>query len=133
MAIKTSNSLGLLILRLGIGLVFIKHGYPKIAAGPETWQNLGQTLQMFGIDFLPTVFGFLASLSELLGGALLIIGLFTRTAALFMLITMAVATLKHYTGEGGWEHPLTNAIVFATIIVTGGGPFAIDNLLFNSK
>jgi putative oxidoreductase len=126
MAKQHLKNMGYLILRVGIGLIFIKHGYPKIAGGPETWENLGSTLNLIGVDFLPVFFGFMAAISELIGGFLLILGLFTRLAAAFLLVTMLVATLKHFLGDGGYSHALTNAIVFLCMLLTGGGRFSLD-------
>ncbi len=126
MAKQHLKNTGYLILRLGVGLIFIKHGYPKIAAGPETWENLGNTLNLIGIDYLPVFFGFMAAITELVGGFLLVLGLFTRLAAAFLLVTMMVATLKHFLGDGGYSHALTNAIIFTCILLTGGGRFSLD-------
>ena len=44
---------GLLIMRVGIGILFIYHGYPKITGGPETWSGVGAAMGTFGISFAP--------------------------------------------------------------------------------
>ena len=75
--------MGNLILRMGIGLLFIMHGYPKVMAGPERWEALGNTMQGFGIKFAPILWGAAASFSEFIGGVLLVIGLLVRPSAFF--------------------------------------------------
>ena len=45
---------GLLILRIGIGVMFMCHGFPKLAGGPEVWTKLGGALGALGIHFEPT-------------------------------------------------------------------------------
>jgi putative oxidoreductase len=46
---------GLLLLRLGIGLMFAAfHGFPKIIGGAETWAGLGKTFNnLIGVSFIP--------------------------------------------------------------------------------
>ena len=46
---------GLLILRIGIGILFIRHGYVKLSGGPETWTGLGHALSALGIGFAPNL------------------------------------------------------------------------------
>ncbi len=101
---KSSRSKGLLVIRVGVGLMFITHGYPKLVGGEETWRELGEAMELFGIGVIPEFFGFMAAISELAGGILLTIGLFTRIAASFMLITMVVATLTHVFGDGNFNY-----------------------------
>ncbi|MDP3981164.1 MAG: DoxX family protein [Chlamydiota bacterium] len=89
------QNVGLLILRIGIGLAFIIHGWPKITGGPEVWTKLGAAMGMLGISFIPVFWGFLAACSEFIGAILLLTGLFTRVAAFFMLCVMLVACNMH--------------------------------------
>src|SRR5688572_17598866 len=84
---------GLLFLRLGLGAAFIIHGLPKLAGGPGTWASLGKSMGHLSIDFYPAVWGFLAALTEGIGGVLLILGIFYRPICLMLGFTMVVATL----------------------------------------
>ena len=120
---------GLLILRVGIGVMFILHGFPKIKAGPQTWAQIGAATHCVGIHFAPKLFGFLAALSEFGGGICLILGLFFRPACLFMAITMAVAAMMHL-GKGDGlntaSHAIELGIVFFSLMIIGPGPFCLD-------
>src|SRR5689334_14271550 len=92
------RDVGLLILRLGIGAMYVGHGLPKIVAGPAHWTQLGEAVRTLGVEFAPPpVWGFLAALSELVGGTLLAAGVLFRPACLLLLLTQCVATLSHVT------------------------------------
>jgi len=125
--------LGLLIIRVGMGLLFIIHGWPKLTGGPETWGWLGKALSSYGINFMPEVLGFMAAIAEFVGGILLVLGLFTRTSLFFLFGTMLVATLMHLgAGDpfGKVAHPLKALIVFAGLFFTGPGKYSLDAKLF---
>jgi putative oxidoreductase len=77
---KTYPDLGLLIIRVGLGILMIKHGWPKITGGPEKWESLGNNMSMLGITFFPIFWGLCAALAETVGGLLMGIGLFFRPA-----------------------------------------------------
>ena len=72
--------LGLLIIRIGIGISFMIHGYPKLVGGVETWKELGEVMQMVGINFVPAFWGFMAAFAEFFGGLFLMLGLFFAPA-----------------------------------------------------
>ncbi|HNW90653.1 MAG TPA: DoxX family protein [Bacteroidales bacterium] len=133
---SSATDIGLLILRIGIGIMFILHGLPKLSGGTETWNFLGSQMSVVGITFAPVFWGFMAALSESLGGLLLLLGLFTRPAALLMLFTMLIATLMHFTnGDGikGASHAMEMGIVFLSVIFTGAGHYSLDHLIFTGK
>jgi putative oxidoreductase len=125
---------GLLILRLlpAYFLVF-NHGWGKITS-PEKWDWLGSTITkyFFGfIDFANPFFGFLAAFSESICAVLVLIGLFTRYAALLTSITMFVAAMHHLTTTGSPESALVYFSVFMAVVCLGPGKYSIDNILFN--
>ncbi len=124
--------LGLLILRLGIGAAFIAHGLPKLQAGPEGWARTGKAVGNLGIDFGHQVFGLMAGLAEGGGGLLIMLGLFTRFAAIPMLFTMIVALTGHLSkGQGfkDWAHAAEAGVVFLALLVTGAGRYSLDHKL----
>ena len=127
---------GLLILRLGIGLMFILHGWPKLTGGPEKWEQIGNTMQLLGINFAPVFWGFMAGFAEVVGGALIMLGFFYRIACALLVITMVVATLRHYTagdGFGGYSHALEAAILFFSLLFIGPGKYSLDKVIFPNK
>jgi putative oxidoreductase len=135
--LKKHADFGLLLLRLttGIGYIFI-HGLPKISGGPELWGRIGKAMSNYGITFIPEFWGFMAALSEFGGGILLIFGLFTRPAALFMGITMFVAATFHLSKLDPWSrviYPTEMLGIFLCLIFIGAGKYSLDNLIFGKK
>ena len=129
--------IGLLIIRLGVGLMFLfVHGGPKLLAGREMWEQIGGAMAVVGISVAPVVWGLLASLSEGVGGLLLALGLFARPAAFFMTVTMAVASIMHLTHGDGIQtasHAIELGCVFLGLLVTGPGRYSLDQQWFGTR
>ncbi|HLR26921.1 MAG TPA: DoxX family protein [Fodinibius sp.] len=123
------RNIGLLILRIGLGMMFIIHGYPKIFGGPEKWAEVGAAMQYLGIDFAPMFFGFIAGATEFFGGLFLMLGLFFTPSLILLLMVMLVATIKHI-GAGDpaafYSHSIEMAIVFFSLLFIGTGKYNID-------
>lgn len=120
---------GLLLLRLGVGTMFILHGYPKLLGGPDKWQDIGQAVSFLGINWGHVVWGFLAGLSEFGGGICLILGWFFRPACLCMALTMGVATVMHLgRGDGLMRasHAIELGMVFVSLMFIGSGRYGLD-------
>ena len=122
---------GLLLLRVGIGISFMVHGFPKLQAGPELWTGLGGALGALGIHFAPTFMGFMAASAEFFGGLFLALGLLTRPAVFFMLNTMIVAMAMHLSKGDSFQqysHALEAGILFLSLLLIGPGRFSLDAL-----
>lgn len=121
---------GLLIIRLVLGATMLAfHGLPKLMGGVETWTKIGASMSNLGINFMPTVFGFSAGLVESLGSVLLILGLWTRPAAIFLSLTMVVAAANHLAkGDGlsGASHAIEFLAVFVAFAIMGPGRLSVD-------
>ena len=120
---------GLLILRVGLGVMMIIHGFPKLAGGPAGWESLGSSMKVVGIDFLPVFWGLIAAVTEGIGGLFLILGLFFRPVNMLLVITMVIAALVHFgkgDGIGGASHAIELGIVFFSLIFIGPGKYSID-------
>ena len=120
---------GLLIILVGLGLMFIKYGFPKLAGGPDFWAKIGGSMGNLGIHFFPVVWGFLAAITETFGGFLLIIGLFSRPVCIALAFTMLVAALNHFSaGEGisGAGHAIELGVVMLGLIFIGPGKYSVD-------
>ncbi len=118
------------LLRVGFGIMFILHGFPKITGGVETWTWLGESMGLVGLGFAPAFWGFMAAISEFVGGILLVLGLLTRPAALLLAFTMLIATIMHIAGGDPLNtvlHPLKGLVAFIALLYSGPGRFAIDN------
>lgn len=125
---KFSTDYGLLIIRVGIGIMFILHGYPKMMGGIEMWVKIGGAMKNVGIEFLPAFWGFMASFAELVGGFCLIVGFLFRPALASLIFTMFIAALVHYkNGDGisGMSHAIESAIVFIGLFIAGPGKYAL--------
>lgn len=117
---RTIQELGLFIIRVGMGIIFIMHGFPKLAAGVEKWTMLGSAMQNFGITFAPALWGFAAACAEFFGGIALMLGVGTRIAALMIGSVMLVAVVFHLgKGDGfsGYAHALSLLIVMVGLAV----------------
>lgn len=131
--------LGLLLVRLALGAVFMAHGYPKL------FQPTKQMFQLFANFGFPSWAVYVAGAVEFFGGLLLVIGLFTRVAAFFLSGQMVVAFLKvHYPstlvkghlaflGSGADEYPLVLCVVVFLLLTTGAGAISVDRPIFREK
>src|SRR5216683_2356424 len=129
---KSFNSLqpvGLLALRLALGIIFFSHGYPKLA-------HQGAGMQGFFVQHgLPGNFVYIAGVLEVFGGILLVLGLFTRGAALLLAIEMGVAIWKVHSAAGiyavhDYEFPLAVLAGSFALATVGAGRLSLDHPLF---
>lgn len=126
------RNIGLLIIRIGLGFMFILHGYPKMFGGPDMWVEVGSAMQFLGMDFAPMFFGFMAGVTEFFGGIFLLFGLFFTPSLIFLFMVMVVATIKHL-GAGDefiyYSHSIEMAIVFMGLLFIGPGKYSLDRKL----
>lgn len=116
-------------MRVGLGIMFVLHGIPKIVGGSDAWKGLAQMV-VPGVDgFAASALGLSAAIAEILGGILLATGCFYPIGMVMLIGVMAGATLAKLTGGGydflsfaqtvGW--PLELMIVFIGLLLTGPG------------
>jgi putative oxidoreductase len=131
------EDLGLLIIRVIIGGLFIGHGAQKLFGwfGGYGLKGTGGWLESIGIK--PGVpMALFAGLAELGGGLLFAIGLLTPLAALLIVATMVVSIVKVHGANGlwvtqnGYEYNLTLIAIAVGIALIGPGQYAIDALLW---
>ncbi|MFD4401211.1 DoxX family protein [Nocardia sp. NPDC058499] len=125
---------GLLVLRLCLGLTMAAHGYNKIAApgglaGTASWFD--------GMGMKPGRWhARIAAGSEIGFGLALALGLLTPVAAAGFVALMLVAGWTVHRGNGffivrnGWEYNLVLAVAAVAVAMVGAGRFSIDRLLF---
>ena len=122
---------GLLALRIALGVIFLYHGYPKLAH-----LRGGAQMQSFFVEHdLPGYFLYVAGVIETFGGGLLLLGLFTRPAALLLGLEMCVAIWKVHSAHGylavhDYEFPLTLAMACFALATVGAGLISLDQPLF---
>jgi putative oxidoreductase len=123
------RNFGLLIIRVGLGLMFIFHGLPKLEGGPKMWEQIGGAMGSVGIHFFPVFWGLAAAVVETVGGFLLILGLAFRPVCLLLVINLVIAALFTYNkGEGlmGASHAIEDAVMFAGLLFIGPGKYSVD-------
>jgi putative oxidoreductase len=125
------QDLGLLVLRFGPGLVFVMHGWQKLAVFGHA--GVAQGFVAIGIPF-PVPSAALITAVELGGGALLLAGAATRVAAALLAFAMFVAvTVVHlpngFFAPNGIEFPLSLLLSNVAIGLAGAGNYSIDALV----
>jgi putative oxidoreductase len=133
------RDLGLFLLRVGLGSMFVYHGSGKLFGGPDEWSPVGTAMENLGITFAPAFWGFMAGLSEFGGGLLLAGGFLFRPACLLLVCTMAVAATFHlnlppdhpYAGFGAASHAIEAGIVFLSLLLIGPGKLSVDDRLWS--
>jgi len=126
-----SQPVALLVMRLALGSIMTAHGYHKVFGG------LHHHAQMVASLGLPAWLGYASAFAELLGGLLILFGLFTRAAAVFVFVDLFVAIWRVHLHNGligspdrpGFEFALACAALAFALIFFGGGPIAIDHVL----
>ncbi|HTV47999.1 MAG TPA: DoxX family protein [Phycisphaerae bacterium] len=134
-----ARGLGLLIVRLAVGSIFIYHGAQKVfgAFGGMGMQKFAASaVAALHPPILPTMaWAWLSAGTEFFGGCLVLVGLITRLPALLLVINMLMALrLLHMTGTGfadpNIEFVLSLIAMNALLVLAGPGILSLDALLF---
>lgn len=127
-----TSDVALMLARLGLGWVLIAHGWQKLDE-----QGISGTAAGFdgmGIP-LPELAAYFATYVELLGGALLVIGLLTPLVGLLVVADMAGAFwFAHrgngvFAGEGGYELVVVIGLLALTLAAVGAGRVSLDGVI----
>ncbi len=125
-----SESIAKLVLRLNIGILMLYHGMAKIS-DPTSVEYIGERLNDIN---LPELLAYGVYFGEVLAPILLIIGLYTRTAAFIVAINMVFAIMLFHAHHlislnefGGWALELQSFYFITAIIIflQGSGKFAV--------
>jgi putative oxidoreductase len=133
---------GALPLRLVIGYGFVVHGYAKLSRGPETFAAVLHTL---GVP-APLFFSWVTTITELIGGLLILIGAYVTVASLPLAIVLLTALVTVHLPYGffsvklvevsengvkfgpvGYEHILLYLAGLMNLAMNGAGPLSIDS------
>jgi putative oxidoreductase len=123
-----SVDLALLILRVGISLLMITHGYPKLQKLLAGDMSFGDPIGL-GVPLSLTLTVF----AEFICPILIIVGLFTRPASFFLIFTMFVAVFIVHASDGlaKQEKGLLFFIPYLALMLAGPGKYSLDKFLFN--
>lgn len=126
---------GITVLRVVVGIVFLVHGGQKLLV----WGigNVAGSFGQMGIP-LPMLAAIVVTLVESLGGLALLLGLFTRWAAIPLALNMLGAMLTVHLRAGfflpdGYEFVLTLLAANVALALLGSGEASVDKLLEKSK
>jgi putative oxidoreductase len=127
-SLSHSAAWGIAVLRVIVGVVFLAHGAQKLFAFGLV--GLAGFLAQQGFP-LPTLAAAVLIATELVGGLALLLGLFTRWAALPLAFAMLVAMLKVHFKAGfflpnGFEYTLTLLAATVALALAGSGRLALD-------
>jgi putative oxidoreductase len=130
----TSDSIGLLVLRLVTGAIFIGHGLPKLGfLGGKGIAGATAAFAGWGIP-LPALSATLVATTETLGGALLMLGFLTRVVTAAQAFAMLVAVFvvhwpNGFLGRGGYQWALLLAAAALCLMLDGAGRYSVDRKL----
>jgi putative oxidoreductase len=127
MKANISNNYGAMLLRISLGIVILAHSaYLKLIVF-----TLPGTAQFFASIGLPGPLAYIIFTVEVITGIALILGVYTRCAALALIPVALGATWAHFSAGwlfsnegGGWEYPLFLTIALAAQALLGSGAYA---------
>jgi putative oxidoreductase len=140
---KIDNNVSSLLLRLLLGVVFFPHG-AQMVLGWFGGYGFSGTMGFFtGTLHIPAPLAFLAITAQFAGAIALILGLFTRLAALGIAVNMLVAVAMVHAQYGwfmnwfgnqkgeGFEYHLLAIGIAIVLMIRGGGKWAADTVIEN--
>lgn len=122
-----NRNLGLLLIRLGLGAIFLYAGLNKLS-------DMSQTIGFFSMVGVGTGLTWAVALIETIGGAMMVLGLGTRVAGLALAVVMAfaIALVKKKMGFAAMEIDIMLLVSALGIFFTGPGRYALASL-FHKK
>jgi putative oxidoreductase len=129
-ALSRWHGWGITVLRITVGVVFMAHGGQKLFV--LGFDNVAAFMGKIGVP-APMLAAIVVTLVELLGGAALVVGAFTRWAAAPLAITMLVAIVTVHLKAGfflptGYEFALTLFSANVALLLLGSGEASVDGL-----
>lgn len=120
------STLGPLVLRVLVGIIFIDLGYLKFKSERKTWETAFNTFGIRPADFFLPIY----ALIQIVGGAMLFIGAWTQIAALILAIFTGIELFIEWKEGNILRRDLVFYILVFSIclslLLTGAGAFAFD-------
>jgi putative oxidoreductase len=130
------HDVGVLILRLAFGFQLVKVSYLNALYPSENLPQFVAYLNALGFPF-PTVGAYLAAYTEFLGGILLLLGLWTRWAAIFLIINFSFAfVMGHLAVHDDYQNTFASVNLLAVnifLLFNGPGRYSLDEQLSKKK
>lgn len=129
-----STSLGILLIRLVLGAVFIYYGGQHLFGlfGGRGLHQFALQIKTDGFPILPpTVWAAISGGTEFFGGILLVAGLFSRVVAIPIIIDQIFALwVMRREGFGGVDFNLALIAMLALVMLAGAGMMSLDAMMF---
>ncbi len=120
------SNVGLLVIRIALGAIFIIHGFPKLF---RTYGQFAGYLKTLRVPF-PGFMALVVGVVETFGGIAVILGVLTQWAGLLIAINMLVASiLVRRKFVGGWEFDFMLFATAVALVLVGAGSISIDAIL----
>ncbi len=125
------RDVAMLMARLGLGIIFIAHGWQKL--NTNGLDATKATFDGMGVP-LPELSAYFATFVELIGGVALVLGIFTPIVGILLFVDMLGAFLfVHYdmgvfVGEGGYELVVALGLGSLLLAAVGAGRFSLDGV-----
>lgn len=127
---------GLFSLRLGLGFIFLTHGYPKMSGvesgAKASREGLTNSIRRLGLPF-PRETAIVIGTIQFFGGLMLLVGLGTRLAASLLAVIMLVAATRNFVEKqflDSADFPFSLLTSLVALILLGGGAISLDWFLF---
>lgn len=130
-SLNALQPLALVLLRVAFGVIFLSHGYPLLT------HRTSSLYTVFAQHGIASYWVYISGVLEVFGGGLLLLGLFTRGAALLLAIEIVLLMWKVYTPQSyfavhEYAYPMVVAVGCFALAAFGAGPVSIDHPLFES-
>ncbi|ASN06416.1 DoxX family protein [Virgibacillus necropolis] len=126
----SKDEIGVIILRVFLGLTFFLHGLDKFQGG------IGNTVGFFESLGIPGFVAYVVALIELIGGIAMILGIGTKVISILFALIMVGAIIKAKFAAGflgGYEIDLALLVISIFLAVSNRNLFSLDNVLSSSK
>lgn len=126
--------IGLTLIRIGFGIIFLIFGYNKLISGSIYLAELGSAMGLFGITWGYILWGYLAALTEIMGGLSFISGFYTRIATVPLAWLLIVAIRFHLEKNdpfSKWAFACLCLCVVIAFFISGSGIYSFDHMIKN--